>query len=224
MDLYRQTVARQIDRYSISIDIDIYPIIGVAYISLPLSGLKRQLLELLSEAFERFWFEFHKGVRSIRLWIITVSLAEYHSSPYMLNTRSEERDTVFYPYVACLSRICGQRCVACLRARFARTLLSRLPYGVAQLLVQCIACACASVRALFLCFCEYTHLEHVRIHVMYRASQEEYAIRTPMAAPQEYVNTYSTRRVSNRVPNPVAELWCQTQSEEHSRRTMPRMG
>jgi len=29
------------------------------------------------------------------------------------------------------SRVCGKRWVACLKARFARTLPSRLPYGVA---------------------------------------------------------------------------------------------
>ena len=62
------------------------------------------------------------------------------------------------------ARVCGQRCVACPRARFARTLPSRLPYGVAQLLVQCIACACASVGALFLCLCE-----HGNDSVFYRA-------------------------------------------------------
>jgi len=43
-------------------------------------------------------------------------------------------------------------------------------------------------------FCEYTNLEYVRIHVICRVDQAEYAIRTPMAAHQEYVNTYSTLR------------------------------
>jgi len=34
------------------------------------------------------------------------------------------------------SRVRSWRCVACPRARFARTLPSRLPYGVAELLVE----------------------------------------------------------------------------------------
>jgi len=38
---------------------------------------------------------------------------------------------------------------------------------------------------------EYSNLEHVHIHVIYRVDQAEYAIRIPMAAPQEYVNTYA---------------------------------
>ena len=48
---------------------------------------------------------------------------------------------------------------------------------------------------IFSLFCEYINLEYVRIHVIYRVHQAEYAILIPMAAPQEYVNTYSTRRV-----------------------------
>jgi len=47
---------------------------------------------------------------------------------------------------------------------------------------------------LFSLFCEYINLEYVRIYVIYRGHQPEYAIRIPMAAPQEYVNTNSTRR------------------------------
>jgi len=47
---------------------------------------------------------------------------------------------------------------------------------------------------LFRCslFCEYINLEYVRIHIIYRVHQTEYTIL--VAAPQEYVNTYSTRR------------------------------
>jgi len=41
---------------------------------------------------------------------------------------------------------------------------------------------------------EYINLAYVRIHVIYRIHQAEYAIRTHMAAPQEYVNTYSMSR------------------------------
>ena len=38
------------------------------------------------------------------------------------------------------------------------------------------------------------NLEYVRSHAICRVNQAEYAIRIPVAAPQEYVNTYSTRR------------------------------
>jgi len=44
---------------------------------------------------------------------------------------------------------------------------------------------------IFSLFCEYINLEYVRMHVIYRVHQAEYA---NVAAPQEYVNTYSTRR------------------------------
>jgi len=43
-------------------------------------------------------------------------------------------------------------------------------------------------------FHEYSNLEYVRVHVLYRAHQSEYVIRILVAASQEYVNTYSTRR------------------------------
>jgi len=43
--------------------------------------------------------------------------------------------------------------------------------------------------------CEYVHLEYVRIHIVYRVNQAKYVIHVLMAAPQEYVNIYSTSRV-----------------------------
>ena len=46
----------------------------------------------------------------------------------------------------------------------------------------------------FSLFCEYVDLEYVRIHVMYRVNQAEYAIRIRVVFPQESVNIYSTRR------------------------------
>jgi len=51
--------------------------------------------------------------------------------------------------------------------------------------------------SLFRCrlFCEYIHLEYVRIHVVYRVNQAEYAVHIRVAASQEYVNTYSACRV-----------------------------
>jgi len=41
-------------------------------------------------------------------------------------------------------------------------------------------------------FDEYSTLEYVHIHVIYRVHQAEYGIRILVAASQEYVNTYST--------------------------------
>jgi len=41
-------------------------------------------------------------------------------------------------------------------------------------------------------FYEHSNLEYVHIHVIYRVNQAEYVIRILVAAPQEYVNTYST--------------------------------
>jgi len=48
---------------------------------------------------------------------------------------------------------------------------------------------------IFSLFCEYIHLEYVRIHVIYRVDQTEYGIHILVVALQEYVNIYSTRRV-----------------------------
>jgi len=51
---------------------------------------------------------------------------------------------------------------------------------------------------LFICrlFYAYINLEHVRVPVIDRVHQAEYGIRILAAAPQEYVNTYSTRRAA----------------------------
>jgi len=43
-------------------------------------------------------------------------------------------------------------------------------------------------------FYEYNNLEYVHMHVIYMVDQAEYVIRIRVAASQEYVNTYSTRR------------------------------
>jgi len=47
---------------------------------------------------------------------------------------------------------------------------------------------------MFSLFCEYIRLEYVRLHVIYRVNQAEYAIHILVVASQEYVNTFSTRR------------------------------
>jgi len=44
-------------------------------------------------------------------------------------------------------------------------------------------------------FCEYGVLEYVHVPVEYRGHHMEYVVRIRVAAPQEYVNTYSPRRV-----------------------------
>jgi len=46
----------------------------------------------------------------------------------------------------------------------------------------------------FSLFYEYSNLEYVHIHVIYRVDWAEYFIRVLVAAPQEYENTYSTCR------------------------------
>ena len=46
---------------------------------------------------------------------------------------------------------------------------------------------------------EYTPLEYVRIPVIFRVHQTEYVIHILVAASQEYVSTYSTRRVRLRL-------------------------
>jgi len=48
---------------------------------------------------------------------------------------------------------------------------------------------------IFSVFCEYSNLEYVHIHVVYRLNHAEYGIRILVAASQEYVNTYSARRL-----------------------------
>ena len=51
---------------------------------------------------------------------------------------------------------------------------------------------------IFSLFCEYSNLEYVHIHATYRVNQAKSAIRILVAASQEYVNTYSTRRLFTR--------------------------
>jgi len=41
------------------------------------------------------------------------------------------------------------------------------------------------IRFIFSLFCEYIHLEYVRIHGIYRANQAEYVIHVFVVAPQE---------------------------------------
>jgi len=47
---------------------------------------------------------------------------------------------------------------------------------------------------MFSLFCEYIHLEYIRIRGIYRVNQAQYGIHILVVAPQEYVNIYSTRR------------------------------
>jgi len=43
-------------------------------------------------------------------------------------------------------------------------------------------------------FCEYSTLEYVRVPAIYRVIKAEYGIHIRVAASQEYVHKYSTRR------------------------------
>ena len=47
---------------------------------------------------------------------------------------------------------------------------------------------------MFSLFYEYSNFVYAYICVIYRVTQAKYQIRIIMAAPHEYVNTYSTRR------------------------------
>jgi len=53
---------------------------------------------------------------------------------------------------------------------------------------------------IFSWFCEYSNLEYVHIHVIYRGSQAEYVVHILVVAPQEYVNIYLTRRMPTSPP------------------------
>ena len=54
-----------------------------------------------------------------------------------------------------------------------------------------------SILFIFSLFCENIHLAYLRVPVIHRVNQAEYAIHILVAALQEYVNTYSTRRTHN---------------------------
>jgi len=51
-----------------------------------------------------------------------------------------------------------------------------------------------SILFTFSLFCEYSHLEYVHIHVVYKVNQAKYVMHTLLFAPQEYVNIYATSR------------------------------
>jgi len=52
------------------------------------------------------------------------------------------------------------------------------------------------IRFIFSMFCEYSNLEYIHVHGMYRANQAEYVIRILLAASQEYLIIYSACRVA----------------------------
>ena len=61
---------------------------------------------------------------------------------------------------------------------------------------------------IFCLFYEYSNLEYVHNHVIYRVHQAEYVIHVRVAASQEYVNTYSSRRgASVTVPYPTPHMF-----------------
>jgi len=54
---------------------------------------------------------------------------------------------------------------------------------------------------IFSLFCEYMHLESIRVHVIHRDSQAEYVIHILVVAPHEYVNIYFlTRSYTTEIP------------------------
>jgi len=71
------------------------------------------------------------------------------------------------------------------------------------------------IRFIFSPFCAYMNLEYVRFHVIFRVNQAECVIRLLTAAPQEYVNTYSTRRAASRKCPPSFRR-CEQRCEERA--------
>jgi len=63
---------------------------------------------------------------------------------------------------------------------------------------------------IFSLFCEYIHLEYVRIHGIYRGNQAGYVTHIRVVAPQEYVHTYSTHR--------SAAAYSRHETHHHNRR------
>jgi len=64
-------------------------------------------------------------------------------------------------------------------------------------------------------FCEYGNLQYLHVHVIHRVNQAEYGIRIRVAASQEDVNLFLTRRVGVRV---VADDWESGVCEVHPSR------
>jgi len=56
-----------------------------------------------------------------------------------------------------------------------------------------------NILFIFILFYEYSNLEYVHIHVIYRVNQAEYGIRILLAASQEYVKPYLTYKPASRV-------------------------
>jgi len=67
-------------------------------------------------------------------------------------------------------------------------------------------------------FYEYSNLEYVHIYVIYRVSQAKYVLRIRVAASQEYVNTYSTRRTIGR----ALAFWCVVRSRRRGATSLVR--
>jgi len=59
---------------------------------------------------------------------------------------------------------------------------------------------------IFSLFCEYIHLEYVRILVIYRVNQAEYVLHILAVASQEYVNIYSTHRQLGQREQEIGQL------------------
>jgi len=73
----------------------------------------------------------------------------------------------------------------------------RMPRRAGTLKVYMLNKRNAAKKSLFIIslLYEYSNLKCIRIYVIYMVTQAECVIRIRMTAPQEYVNTYSTRRV-----------------------------
>jgi len=73
-------------------------------------------------------------------------------------------------------------------------------------------------------FCEYSNLEYVRIHAIYRVNQAGYAIHIPADALLEYVNIYSPRRVIGGSDIEVRLFWASPNQSRHAGLTRAKVG
>jgi len=73
----------------------------------------------------------------------------------------------------------------------------------------------------FSLFGEYSHVEHVHIHVTCRVNQAEYVIRIPVAVPQEYVKQSTghthTGHIDRENTPDIGKPLTRTQSESEKR-------
>jgi len=106
----------------------------------------------------------------------------------MLNTRSEEENTILYSNLACFVNT------------FILNMSVFLSYTVLHRrntwLILLWLCERHDIIFKFSLFCEYIHLEYERVPVIYSVTQAEYLTHIVVAVWKEYVHTYPTRKMA----------------------------